>query len=90
MKSVLFSELNAMSPDERSLCLEELFQAALNPTEQETKEYETSLDAKIYAFEEKYNISSQNLKTGIEAGSIQETQDFCSWLMLLQIKTRHA
>jgi predicted Zn-dependent protease with MMP-like domain len=76
---------NASSECKRAQ-LEELVQDAMNPTPEALKSQREQLCAEIGEFECRYEMSSISMREMLKAGSLKETNDICSWLVLLKFK----
>lgn len=76
------SEIAAMTPAEQGAVLGKLVEEARNPS------YETraAFDARIRAFELRYEMSSEELKTKLGAGTVKETAEIAEWLFLLDTR----
>ena len=77
-----------MAPEDRKRCVDELFQAALNPTDEQLEDQKKEFDGKIKYFESKYGISSERLLELVKSNQLEESNDICSWLMLLKVRSR--
>ena len=88
IKGLRLSDIASMPQDERDRQINELFQAALNPTEEQIQKRWQELDKQIQGFEQKYHLSSLNMEKQVKSGTFPETNDVCSWLMLLRKKSR--
>jgi len=52
------------------------------------KTYLLALDARIRAFESRYELPTPNLQAALEAGRIPETAEICEWLFLASLRSR--
>ena len=73
------SELTTMTTSEQLAVLSRLAKEARSPS------YEalTALEARIRAFELRYEMSSADLKAKLGSGAIKETAEIAEWLFLL-------
>lgn len=78
------SGLSSMSPQEREHQINSLMEQVVNPQPEQLEEQKKEIEEKIRAYERRYEISSAKLKLGLANGTIKETADICSWLMLLK------
>lgn len=76
------SELSAMSTAEQAAMLGQLVEEARNPS------YETraAFESRIRAYELRYEMSSEELKSGLSNGSVKETAEIAEWLFLLDTR----
>ncbi|MEL7352760.1 MAG: hypothetical protein ABG776_12525 [Cyanobacteria bacterium J06555_13] len=84
--SVALSELASCSEEERQTKINSLFQAALQPTEDQVHEQKTALNKRISVFERRYEMSSEDMQQQLCKGKLKETADICSWALLLKSK----
>lgn len=87
-RGIKLSEFSKMSESEKDARVGELFQAALNPTQEQLAQQKQGIDDRIRVFESRYKMSSSEMKRLLTCGELKETADFCSWLMLLKIRGR--
>ncbi|HEY8205976.1 MAG TPA: hypothetical protein VIG99_00750 [Myxococcaceae bacterium] len=73
------TELRQMSPERQEEAIKELVRAANSPPNGEMRD----LDQQICAFEEKFGLSSQELRRELAQGRREESWEVCQWLMLL-------
>jgi hypothetical protein len=85
-RGIKLAEFSSMTETEKDRRVNELFQAALSPTEDQLNEQLAEVDGSIRAFEVRYRMSSGEMKHLLCNGEIKESADFCSWLMLLKIR----
>jgi hypothetical protein len=85
-EGIKVSELFAAPPEEREDRVKRLFQAALNPTDEQLDQQKAALDCRIQRFERRYEMSSKVMREQFQLGRIRETAEICSWLMLLRVK----
>lgn len=81
---VSFSKLREASPKERERLLSGLIEGARMPANGRAKE----IDARIKEFERKYELPSVAMLAGVESGSLRETEEIASWLMLIKLRER--
>lgn len=87
-RGIKLSDFSKMPEKEKDRRIGELFQAALNPTEEQLDQQKNEIDDRIRSFESRYKMSSSEMKQSLASGQLKETADFCSWLMLLKIRGR--
>jgi len=87
-RDIKLSEFASMTAEEKSRRVNELFNSALNPNSTQIQERLNQLQVQIREFEEKHNMSSIEMEKKLSAGEIVETNDVCTWLMLLRKKNR--
>lgn len=79
---IKLSDLAQMSQDEKDAALSALTDAAKAPTtEQQISDYK----AKIAVYEQKYELTSDEMRSKLSRGEIDETLEICHWLMDLTI-----
>ncbi len=78
------STLSSMSPQEREDQINAFMEQVINPQPEQVEEQKKEIEEEIRVYERRYEISSAKLKLGLADGSIKETADICSWLMLLK------
>ena len=81
MKLEEFSRMDASG--QRS-AVEEISRCALAPRNGQAH----SIDARILAFEVRYEMTSQVMRERFATGELQDTADLARWLMLLQVRDR--
>ena len=81
MNSLHIATLAQQSPERRKAQLRELITESLN-TPREV--WRTRLDADIRDFESRHGMASDVMLAKLNAGTIKETRDICSWLMVLK------
>jgi hypothetical protein len=84
IKTVLLSEFERLSTDERARVLSELVRSSQSLPNGEIDE----LDRRISEFEIRYEMSSATMQQQYRNRSLRETADICHWLMLLNMKDR--
>lgn len=77
--TVRVSELQQMSPEQQEEAIQRLVQAAQSQPNGEVQE----LDLQIRTFEEKYGLSSEDLRRELAQGKREESWEICTWLMLI-------
>ncbi len=78
-QSLKNSDLKKMSPDEQDEAMRNLVKVARGKPNGEFKD----LDAQIEAFEQKHQLSSDELRHELAQGKRKESWEICQWLMLL-------
>lgn len=79
---VKLSDLANMSSKEREVTLDALVHAALQPP---TKQDIARLEKKVQAFEQRNEMSSNDMLRQLQNGQIKETNEVCSWLMAISL-----
>ena len=79
------SELHGLSPAERDEKIEEFIKAGKQITNEQALE---ELTQKLDRLEEIYEITSNEMKSQLRQGFLQETQEICYWLMLLKLREK--
>jgi len=87
-RGIKLSEFASMSESETKRRVGELFQSAVNPTEKQFQEQKRDIDEQIRTFENRYKMSSCEMKQLLANGGLTENADVCNWLMLLKIRGR--
>ena len=77
--AVKSSELRRMSPERQEEAIQELARAARSQPNGEARD----LDQQIHAYEEKFGLSSEDLRRELAQGKRKESWEVCKWLMLL-------
>jgi hypothetical protein len=85
-RGIKLSEFASMSEEETESRVDELFQAANNPSTEQFEQQKSELEQEILFFESQYNMASEEMKQRLAMGEISESADICSWLMLLKIR----
>lgn len=85
-EGIKISELFACSSVEREQKVDQLFQAALNPTEAQLRQQKEEIDSRIINFERRYEMSSSVMRVKLRTGHLKETAEICSWLMLINAR----
>ena len=83
IKLAEFSELSEMDMHVR---VNQLVSGSVAPSCDLLKEQQENLAHRIQGFEAQYKMSSNNMRQAIRSGSMEESADFCSWLMLLEVR----
>jgi hypothetical protein len=83
IKLAEFSELSEMDKQVR---VHQLVQGSVAPSSDLLKEQQENLAHRIHGFEAQYKMSSHDMRQAIRSGSMEESADFCSWLMLLELR----
>ena len=83
-RRVSLSRLKSASPNRRDQLLSGLVSGAREPV----NGYADRLDARIAEYESRYELTSAEMLEQIENGTLKETDDIASWLMLLNVRNR--
>lgn len=79
--AIRLSDLKALNPTEKTDVLNRLTaEAAARPNGQASGAY-----TRVRAFEDRYEISSEQLLTGLKDGSVRETAEINEWLFCLRL-----
>ncbi len=79
---IKLSDLAKMSKDEQSKTLEKLVEAAKQPpTEKDIEDWKT----RVAQHEQKFEMTSDEMRRKLKSGEIVETFEICKWLMDLHI-----
>ena len=76
------ADLVAMSPEERDKAIAELWASALGPN----PEIEREIRDRIRAFEVRYEITSDEMRSELYSGKRKETADIAEWLFWLNCR----
>lgn len=79
MHAVKSSELRRISPERQEEAVKKLVRAATSLPNGEARD----LYQQIHAFEEKFGLSSEDLRRELAQGKRDESWEVCKWLMLL-------
>jgi hypothetical protein len=82
--SVLTTDLRSMTVDERNQALAAIVQQGRGAQNGER----AILNARIRAFEERYEISSADLREALRVGRMKETAEVARWLFWLDARDR--
>ena len=85
-EGIKISELFACSPNEQKQKVDQLSQAALNPTDAQLCKQKEEIDSRIRKFECRYEMSSPVMRVKLRTGHLKETAEICSWLMLIKAR----
>lgn len=83
-RPISLSRLKSSSPNKRDELLSGLVSGAREPV----NGYAERLDARIAEYERRYELSSGAMVEQVESGTLKETDDIASWLMLLKVRNR--
>lgn len=83
-KPLAFSSLKAMQPKEREDRLARVVVDARRAPNGEIK----SISDRLSAYERQFGFSSTEMRERVSGGSLAESDDVCSWLMLLDLQAR--
>ncbi len=78
---VRMSELSNMDPGQRTRALESLVRATRSG-----RVNSSALDARIRKLEQRYEISSADLRKQLREGRMKETAEIAEWLFLLDAR----
>lgn len=84
-KSIKLSDFAKLSQEEKDKAIQELLKAVMEPP---TPEELAELDAKILTYETKYGIPTDKIHESIDNGTLKETNEVCSWIMLANLRER--
>ncbi len=85
-QAVRLADLAALSPTERRTIVERLVLDAFRPS----NGARAATLARIRAFEQRYEVSSQTLIAELRAGQRHETAEISEWLFLLELQGQEA
>jgi uncharacterized protein YdcH (DUF465 family) len=85
-KGLKLSELTSMTSAKRSKRIEKFLEAAFVPSAVQIREQDNELDERIKVFEHKHQMSSWEMCDRLNNGQLDESDDICSWLMLLEVR----
>lgn len=80
--SVRLADLQALSPTAQDSALRELTKVALAPVNGQA----VTVDARISAFESRYEMSSEELVRRLKDHEVEETADYVSWLFWIRLR----
>ena len=78
------AELSKLPPEERERQLAELVHRAKAPRNGQAKD----LEARIRAFEIRYEMTSKDMRERFARGEVADTADISEWLILLDARDR--
>lgn len=78
------ADLETLSSEKRQDRLRQLAQASHRPVNGEVN----ALDAEIRAYEQRFKMDSETLKKRLSEGTVEETDEVCTWLMRLKLRDR--
>ena len=84
IKTLRLSDLSLLSVTERDAAVRELARGALARPNGEME----AVEARIRAFERKFEMSSATMEARLESGDLQETADVASWVIALDVQRR--
>lgn len=79
-------DLRNMSASDRDRVISEAFAAS----ESTSRTTVITLDAKIRMYENRYNLSTDQLSAALAENRIQETAEICEWIFWSQVRARLA
>jgi len=77
-----FAKLAGLSSEEKSRALADFASTRTAPINGEVE----FLDEKIRGFEQRYEMPSLKMRSAFQGGTLRETADICTWLMLLEAR----
>jgi hypothetical protein len=83
---IKLAEFSAPSEPDIQARVHQLVQGSVAPSSDLLKEQQDNLANRIHGFEAQYKLSSHDMRQAIRNGSMEESADFCSWLMLLELR----
>jgi hypothetical protein len=83
---IKLAEFSELSETDKQVRVHQLVQGSVAPSSDLLKEQQANLANRIHGFEAQYKISSHDMRQAIRSGSMEESADFCSWLMLLELR----
>jgi hypothetical protein len=83
-KPLAFSSLKAMSPKRRE---ERLAQVVANAQRAPNGEIR-AIVARLDEYEREFGLTSDEMRARVASGELAESDDICSWLMLLDLQAR--
>ena len=83
---IKLAEFSATSEPDIQARVNQLVQGSVAPSSDLLKEQQDNLANRIHGFETQYKLSSYDMRQAIRSGSMEESADFCSWLMLLELR----
>jgi hypothetical protein len=85
---IKLADFSTISESDKERRITQIVGDFVSPSPELLKEQKANLAQRIQGFETQYKMSSQNMKQAIRSGSMVESADFCTWLMLLEIRDR--
>jgi hypothetical protein len=83
---IKLAEFSALSEIDKQTRINQLVGGSVAPSSDLLKEQQENLANRIHGFEAQYKMSSHDMRQSIRSGSTEESADFCSWLMLLELR----
>lgn len=83
-RAVSFSELRQASAEQRESLLGDIVEGARRPANGKVEE----IDAQIREFERLYELPSEDMVASVSNGTLTETDEVASWLMLIDLRER--
>lgn len=84
VESIRLSDLPGLSKERRDEILNRFETADSRSLNGET----ASLDSRIAAYEQRYNMPSARMREEVQAGRLPESSEICTWFMLLTLRER--
>lgn len=85
-QAIRLADLAALTPSEREIIVERLVKDAVGPINGSG----AATIARIRAFEQRYEVSSDTLLEELRTGRRKETAEISEWLFLLQLQRQEA
>lgn len=79
--SIKDADLRNMTEEERDAAWAKLIELARRPV---TPERLKEIDDELAVYEQKYGMTSAEMRHKVSWGEMEETSDICDWLMLLR------
>ncbi len=83
---IKLAEFAKLSDTDTKTRVNQLVTGSVTPSSDLLKEQQENLARRIHGFEAQYKMSSHEIRQAICSGSMEESADFCSWLMLLELR----
>jgi len=80
------SQISTSSVEERAAAISNLISSAFSPDKEYVRQKSNEIGSRIKKFERRYEMSSKAMKQQLSTGSIKETAEICSWLLLLKVE----
>ena len=79
------SELSLMSPEKQEYQLKRFIHEVLSPTPEQEREQNAEVEKRIAEFERRYGMTSEEMLHQYQEKSIRQTEDFGTWVFLLEV-----
>jgi hypothetical protein len=83
---IKLAEFSKLSETDKQARVNQLVSGSVSPSVDLLREQQGNLANRIHGFEAQYQMSSHDMRQAIRSGSMEESSDFCSWLMLLELR----